>query len=136
MKQRYILLISLLTLLFIGGLHHQSVSAQGGLFPSLSAATTGTGASMPGNDAKQVGWYVEFSTGVSDGTVVIETAATKNYAGLWYELDRVSFTDLPSVPTVYFGTYPGTPVMFLRARIQATVVGGTVTAYLVKLPLR
>jgi hypothetical protein len=101
-------------------------------FVSLNAATTGTGLAMPANENEQIGWYIEFSAGVTDGAAVVEAAASKDYPGLWHQLSSVSRADLASVPAVFFGTYPGAPVMFTRVRITTEIQGGTVTGRLVK----
>lgn len=138
MKQRYILALSALVLGFvvIVGSLGRPVGAQSGYYVSFSNATNTTGASIGTNDSKQIGYYVEFSSGVNAGEVVIETAVTGSYAGLWHELDRVAFGDMASVPSVYFGTYPGAPMLFVRARITTPVTGGTVNAYFTKMPNR
>lgn len=106
---------------------------QGGIpVTSLSAATTGTGTAFAMNNAVQVGWAVIWSSGVTAGEVKIEAAASANYSGTWYELDKQTFSAAPAANSVMLGTFPG-PLLFVRARVSTTVSDGTVTVQLYKL---
>lgn len=91
---------------------------------SLSAATTGTGRAIPMQECRQIIWTVEGTGTVTGGTVKIETADSKDYAGTWYELDSLS----PTSDAALAGTYPAASSGFVRARISSNITGGgTVT---------
>lgn len=98
-------------------------------FASLSAATTGTGEPLATNSCKQATWSVETSGTVSAGTIVIEQASSRSYAGTWYLLDTIDAANA-AAGTEGYGTFPGV-VDFVRARITSNITGGgTVTVYL------
>lgn len=98
-------------------------------FASLSAATTGTGEPMAVNSCKQGTWATEASGTVSGGTIVIEQAVTRSYAGTWNLLDTIDAANA-AAGTEGFGTYPGV-IGFMRARITSNITGGgSVTVYL------
>ena len=68
-------------------------------------------------------FYITGSAGVSAGAVTLETAPTVDFTGTWGEI--VAAVTVPAdetTPVSVRGIY-----LAVRARISATVVGGTVT---------
>jgi len=95
----------------------------------LDAVTTGTSRAVPYNNYEKVHALVVFSTGVSAGDVIIETAHDPNYAGLWNPIGTpspVTFTANAAKGVV--ADFP--PGGWVRARVGTTIVGGTVTVFL------
>lgn len=90
---------------------------------SLDAATTGTGTVVAFNDCRQIFWTVEGAGTISGGTVVIESAASADYAGTWNELDSVTASSLTG-GAAYTNTTPATGGGFVRARITFDITGG------------
>lgn len=71
--------------------------------------------------------YIEWSAATSAGGVTIEEAHDKDYAGTWAEIQVVPWSAESSCDAIHVtGTFGA-----IRARISTTVVGGTVTAYLI-----
>lgn len=98
-------------------------------FASLSAVTTGTGEPLALNSCKQGSWTTVTDGTVSGGTIVIEQASTRDYAGTWYVLDTIDAANA-AAGTEGYGTYPGV-IGFLRPRITSDITGGgTVSVYL------
>ena len=82
---------------------------------SLSAAITGTGEAIAVNDCRQVSWKTIYpGTPPTTGTLLIEQAPTKDYAGTWNLVDTIDCSQL-STGLSGFGTYPG-QVDFFRGR--------------------
>lgn len=81
---------------------------------------------MPTNQGHQVSWVVEWGTGVTAGSVVIEGAATRTYSGTWTEITTETFAG--TAPNLNAGTSPAPPA-FVRARVSS-VTDGTVTVRL------
>lgn len=68
-------------------------------------------------------FYVEWGAATSAGTVVIEEADNKEYAGTWKTVGTCAWVAASQVDAVHlYGAYGA-----LRARISVAVVGGTVT---------
>ena len=98
-------------------------------FASLNAATTGTGEPLATNSCKQATWTTVPSGTVSGGTIVIEQASSRDYAGTWFLLDTIDAANA-AAGTEGYGTYPGV-VAFIRARITSNITGGgNVSVYL------
>jgi hypothetical protein len=92
----------------------------------LKDATTGSGSVQLWAQHREVSIYVIWSTGVTAGEVVIETADSEDYTGTWAgPLATISFeankTDVVQITGA---------LRAVRARISTTVVGGTVTVKL------
>jgi hypothetical protein len=99
-------------------------------FASLSGVTAiQNGEPLAVNSCKQGSWFTTYTSTPSDGTIIIEMAATRDYAGIWIQLDEIDCSLLPAANPPGSGTYPGV-LNFMRARISETVVGGTVSVYL------
>lgn len=73
--------------------------------------------------ATELGFHVEFSSGVSAGAVKIETASDLSYTGTWAVLSTVTYASGAPL-SVYVGITDA--VRCIRARISTTVSGGTV----------
>lgn len=96
-------------------------------FVSLDAGATGaTGAAMATNQGHQLHYIIEWGTGVTAGSVVIEGAASSGYVGTWAEIDTVTFSG--TAPKADTATWPDPP-RFARGRV-ASATGGTVTVRL------
>ena len=67
--------------------------------------------------------YIETSAGVSAGTIKIEEAHDKDYAGTWGEIESVSTTAASTLYVVHFSGVFGA----LRVRCDTAITGGTVT---------
>lgn len=92
----------------------------------LSAVTTGTSAAIPFNDCRFVNWLVEGTGTITAGTVIIESAHDPNYSGTWNQLASVTVTT-----NAVLGDGKEFPAGgFVRARVSATVTGGTTTVRL------
>lgn len=72
--------------------------------------------------------YVDWSTGVSAGVVMVETAYDANYAGTWATLSTVTFASTAPKEDIVQITGTG---MALRTRISTAVSNGTVSTYFV-----
>jgi hypothetical protein len=92
---------------------------------ALLAVTTGTSSVFALNNIDRVGLLVEWSTGVGAGEIVLETAATPDYAGTWNETLALSFP--ASVPAATADSV-GIAALYGRVRVRTTVSGGTATA--------
>jgi len=84
---------------------------------SLNAVTTGTGKAIATNDLRQITWNAIYSVAPTVGTLVVEHAPTRDYAGTWQELDSIDCSAL-SAGTAGSGTYPGL-LSFVRGRFSA-----------------
>lgn len=92
------------------------------LFPAGS--TTGTSEAVPINNVETVGGSVVASDAtVSAGSVVYETAPTKNYAGTWaqaFAITPVRNTNVTAAASV--------AANFIRARFATNLSGGATAA--------
>lgn len=71
--------------------------------------------------------YIETGAGVSAGTVKIEEAFDRAYAGTWAEVQSVSTTAASTVYVVHIeGAFSA-----LRVRFDTAITGGTVTVRVV-----
>lgn len=92
-----------------------------------SGATTGVGKTYDlSGSTREAALYVVWSAGVTGGEVIVETAHDGGYAGTWAPLagpvsGAASKQDVVPLSGV---------LKAVRARISATVIGGTVTVYL------
>lgn len=68
--------------------------------------------------------YVVFSSGVTAGTVVIETAHRPDYTGSWSAIATISASSDQVRHVTMIGAY-----RFIRARIASAIQGGTVSCY-------
>jgi hypothetical protein len=91
----------------------------------LYQATTGSGTVQLFGQVREVAIYVTWSSGVTAGQVVIETADTEAYAGTWAPLATLSFGENKQDIVQMTGAFRA-----IRARISTDVVGGTVTVRL------
>lgn len=90
---------------------------------SLDEVASGTGSAKAFNDCRQVNWLVEGDGTINGGTVIIESAHSLDYAGVWNELDVINAVDLTN-GKLYGNTYPMPPGGFVRARIGGPITGG------------
>src|SRR5829696_8058442 len=91
----------------------------------LAAACSGSGsmnAADVGN-AKMFAVYITFNAGTSAGSVIIETAADKSYAGTWHPIATIAWAAATRTHYQFIDGILGA----LRVRI-VSVTGGTVTA--------
>lgn len=92
----------------------------------LSSVTSGTSAPVVcGSVSRYLAAYVVWEGAVTGGQVVIEAAHDPNWTGQWAQIG-VSNGGPSKVDLV---SYHG-PVHAVRARVSATVLGGTVTVWL------
>lgn len=68
--------------------------------------------------------YVVFGSGVTGGTVVIETAHDRNYQGTWAQVASVAAESNKTVVVTLYGAYRA-----VRARIASAIQNGTVSCY-------
>lgn len=66
---------------------------------------------------------IHWSSGASDGEIIVECSDSKSFSGTWAELKRVPCTG-GNKQDLY--EHKG-PCVFIRTRITKAVVGGTVT---------
>jgi hypothetical protein len=97
----------------------------------LTARTTGTSAVFALNTTDVVGLTVAWSTGVTVGQVVLETAPTATYSGDW--TNAITLDAPATVPSVTADAVQ-IAAAFGRVRISTTITGGTVTAYVHQQP--
>ena len=84
----------------------------------LDNALTGSGAHTPLNGSKNFNANIRWGAGTSAGSVIIETAPDKDYAGTWSNLTTLTWGAASSIDT-----WRGTgPFGAIRARIGTTVV--------------
>lgn len=97
--------------------------------PMLVAQTALNAVSDPvplGNSRKH--WHsAVFGAGVSAGTVIVETANDRNYAGTWEVIATLASGGAPSSQGANV-SYEG-PLGFVRHRISVAIVGGTVSTF-------
>lgn len=94
----------------------------------LTAATSGSGvmnAADVGN-ANRFAVYVTFNAATSAGSVIVETAPDKNYAGTWHPVATIAWA--AATRTHY--QYIDGPLGALRTRV-VSVTGGTVDSFVV-----
>lgn len=84
----------------------------------LTNVLTGSGAVTPLNSSSHFAAFVKWPTGTSAGSVIIECAPDKDYAGTWSNLTTLTWATANSVDS-----WRGTgPFGAIRARIGTTVV--------------
>lgn len=78
------------------------------------------------NNSSQQSVQVYWGCGVTDGEIVIECADSKDFTGMWAELER-----LPCIGEnrLYLYEHNG-PCVFIRTRVSREIIGGTVTTKL------
>lgn len=96
---------------------------------SLIAASTDEtlGKAISFKDYERVHALAVFSSGVSAGDVIIESAHDPAYAGVWHPLGTAI---VGASDTAKGAVYEFPPGGFVRARVNTAIVGGTVTVYL------
>ena len=83
----------------------------------LDNALTGSGSVTPLNGSKNFTVNVRWGAGTSAGSVIIETAPDKDFAGTWSNLTTLSWATASTIDT-----WRGTgPFGAIRARIGTTV---------------
>lgn len=92
------------------------------LFEDKSSAGTSGVFDMWGHTVACV--YLVFSSGVSGGTVVVETAHSRTYGGTWEQVQQVTATASSVKRVGLSGAYKA-----VRVRIANQITGGTVSAY-------
>jgi len=97
--------------------------------PMLTAATALNAVSdpVPLNDTRKHAHGVVFGTGVTAGTVVVETASDRNYAGTWEVLATYASGGAPA-QLGSKDSYEGPLIGFVRHRVSVALVGGSVTS--------
>lgn len=84
----------------------------------LTNVLTGNGAATPLNSSSHFNINVTWPTGTSAGSVILECAPSKDYAGTWSNLTTFTWATANSVDS-----WRGTgPFGAIRARIGTTVV--------------
>lgn len=64
-------------------------------FVSLLNVTSGTGEAVAVNDCRDVSWNITYpGTAPTSGTIVIEEAPSKNYAGTWKTIATIALNTL------------------------------------------
>jgi hypothetical protein len=95
----------------------------------LNAVTTGTGTVIgPGYmpRCRESAVYINWSSGVSAGAVVVETAHDPNYTGTWATLSTVNWTAASKEDIVQItGIHAA-----IRTRVSSTIMNGTVSSFL------
>jgi len=98
----------------------------------ISAGATAAEGKMGPEDglsnARSMAIFVEFGAGTSAGSVVIEAAHSKSYAGTWANLATIAWAAASRVHQAYI---PG-PQIAIRVRV-VSVTGGTVNAHAVSM---
>lgn len=114
----------LLTFIFSLALFAQTDSSPVTILSTSSASATGD--AVAAGQADVLGFWIEWGTGVSAGTVTIEGASSATYAGTWSPLLTVAYTSgSPKVDTdAIEGSYA-----FVRAKV-ASLSGGSVVVKL------
>lgn len=84
----------------------------------LNNALTGNGAASPLTGSSHYAVVVEWPTGTSAGSVIVEAAPSKDYAGTWSNLTTFTWATANSVD-IWRGTGP---LGAVRTRIGTTVV--------------
>lgn len=103
----------------------------------LNAVATGSAVYTPRAGARpQQGFHhhISWATGVTAGTVIIETADSSTFAGTWAPIASIAWS--VTSPSQDYAYTPGQPKA-IRHRITVTVSGGgapTVTTRLVGAP--
>lgn len=94
----------------------------------LDAVTTGSGVFVSGCTHRHFTVEIIWATGVTAGTVVVETAETPTYAGTWSNVTTVTFTSDKTDIVQWDG-----PEDAVRARVGTTVSGGGAPSVTVKI---
>jgi hypothetical protein len=89
--------------------------------------TTSTLGQSYGPVCREMTFYIQWSSGTSDGTVLIETAHIGSYAGAWAPLTEVAWSEANSEDIVQITGV----MMFVRTRVSEAIVGGTVSTWAV-----
>ncbi len=93
-----------------------------------NAVTTGDGVVQKVFGASEdSAFYIIWSAGVTAGAVQLESAQTKGYTGTWAPLGSALNFKNDATDLVQLAG----PLLFVRARVSDTVVGGTLTVVLV-----
>lgn len=92
---------------------------------TINAATTIGPGLM--SRCRETAIYIEWSAGVTAGSVVVESAFNQAYAGTWANLATVSWTSASRVDIVQITGVHGA----LRTRLSVGIVGGTVNTWVV-----
>lgn len=98
--------------------------------PMLTAAVALNSVSDPvplGNTRKHTHGVV-FGPGTSAGTVIVETASERDYAGTWEPLATYAWTGAAPSQLGSDDSYEGPLIGFVRHRVSVAVVGGSVTS--------
>lgn len=92
---------------------------------SLPAGSTSTGAgtAIAVNHCSQVQFTVIWAAGSAAGEVIAEGATASDYAGLWSEIRKFTFS---AASIEEQDTFPG-PFQFVRMRVSSAVTSGSVT---------
>ena len=98
----------------------------------LSAVTTGTSAEFDATNYKSVECWCEFSAGTSAGVVTLEGAARPGFTGAWVSLGTATqvASTVVRIPAATAGGAGNVAIGAIRARVSTTIVGGTVTVFL------
>lgn len=92
----------------------------------LNAATTGSASYVPRPNAQTQQLYVHYinwATGVTAGTVVIETADSSTYAGTWAPIATI-VNNGGGTAYIDYVQHPGGGFKAIRHRVSVTVSGG------------
>lgn len=79
-----------------------------------------------GAQTKEHTVYIEWGAGVTGGVVEVETAAHRDYAGVWASLSTVNWSAASKVDRFSFTGAFGA----VRTRISTAIANGTVTTYI------
>lgn len=96
-----------------------------GPIPLLVNATSGNGAEVQlEGTTRDTAIYINWSSGVSAGQVVVETAIAKGYTGTWALLATLNGAPGNKQDIVQVAG----PIRAIRTRIKIAIVGGTVSS--------
>lgn len=90
----------------------------------FSGHTTGTSDAVPIQQFRSIGGTVAFATDVTAGTVIFETAPTKDYSGTWVEAFTIAFGDTAAAAPKAIGQAINVAANFARARFTVNASGG------------
>lgn len=97
--------------------------------PMLTAAVALNSVSEPvplGNARKHTHGVV-FGAGTTAGTVIVETAADRNFTGLWEPLATYAWAGAAPNQGGTEDSYEGPLIGFVRHRVSVAIAGGSVT---------